>query len=142
LRVMLRSLGAPALGDPLYTTKESFEKSASDRCYLHACAMRIAMPSVENDEFDGDISPSQDVQILLPPKQGLLFCSPGFQDLWKSWVVPNMMQNITQSSDGNPVDALSEGNNETSQSRGAKYSSFNSHKLFSLIKNEDPIIHC
>ena len=45
LRVMLKSLQSPALGDPLYATKDDYEKAASDRCYLHACGMRIAMPN-------------------------------------------------------------------------------------------------
>lgn len=62
IRVMMRSLGAPVLGDPLYATKENFEKASSDRCYLHACAMRIAMPMPEKDE-DASATHSNTVQV-------------------------------------------------------------------------------
>jgi hypothetical protein len=74
LRVMLKSLRAPALGDPLYATKDNFEKSASDRCYLHACALSIAMPEGGgvHDGHDDDVaaaasssSSSNVVQVLL-----------------------------------------------------------------------------
>jgi len=60
LRVALKSIGAPIIGDPLYHEAAS---PAPDRTYLHAWALAF--------ELNG-----QCYRYICPPEQGELFCQP------------------------------------------------------------------
>lgn len=67
LRVALKSIGAPVLGDPLYSS--STEVIEADRCYLHAFALRFAYQA-KNYEFvssptDGQFFGQQQVQSVV-----------------------------------------------------------------------------
>ena len=66
LRVAMKSLGAPVLGDELYSN--AHDARLQDRAYLHAAAIRLVLRC-------GCV-----VQAVLPPGpgQGLLFQSPAF----------------------------------------------------------------
>lgn len=66
LRVMMKSLGAPILGDPRYYPKDT--ESESDRGYLHAYVLMF--------EYAG-----QNYRYCAEPKAGRLFCSPEFAAL-------------------------------------------------------------
>lgn len=75
LRVMLKSLRAPAMGDPLYATKDNFEMSASDRCYLHACGMRIAMPAAAGVQSAGDdVEESNSKGSIVQVSKQVIYC--------------------------------------------------------------------
>jgi tRNA pseudouridine32 synthase/23S rRNA pseudouridine746 synthase len=65
LRVALKSLGAPIIGDPLYHATVA---PPPDRGYLHAWSLRF--------ELDGE-----QLAFLAPPRHGELFISPTFQSL-------------------------------------------------------------
>lgn len=121
LRVMLKSLGSPALGDELYSTKDSFVNGKSDRCYLHACALQIAMPPSYNNRGESD----SNVQLILPPREGKLFSSPGFRSCWDSWIVPNIIELRS-------AENISMNNNEHDVSR----------KQFKLLDNTLPTKWC
>jgi len=67
IRVVMKSLGAPILGDPLYA-KASRDIPDADRCYLHAFALRFAMRG-------------QTYTPTRAPESGRHFLSPQFMDL-------------------------------------------------------------
>lgn len=71
LRVAMKSLGSPVLGDPLYSSGDAAR--CEDRAYLHAAAIRMRLP-------DGSL-----LQIIDPPSEGDLFRSQGFSDLFSDW---------------------------------------------------------
>ncbi|MDX1696101.1 MAG: TIGR01621 family pseudouridine synthase [Ketobacteraceae bacterium] len=70
IRVALKSLGTPIIGDRLYS-----EASPSDRVYLHAFALRF--------RFAGEL-----FQYLQPPEQGELFQSPDIAALIRDQLTP------------------------------------------------------
>lgn len=77
LRVAMKSLGAPILGDPLYGAKE--EALAEERTYLHACGLRCSLHGEE-------------ISLYSVPSMGMEFLSESFQavwnqrgDLWSIW---------------------------------------------------------
>ena len=72
LRVALKSLGTPVLGDPLYGTHSD---EAVDRGYLHAWALRFAL---EGEEFS----------LLSPPTEGQLFQQAEFRAALDSLTPP------------------------------------------------------
>lgn len=120
IRVMMKSLRAPVMGDPLYSTKDKLEKTASDRCYLHACALQVNMPSDENQE--GEL-----VQIILKPEKGKVFSSSGFEACWNSWVLPNMV--------------LEDGSMESDQDQSLS-DHYGYRKHMTLIRRSSPITFC
>jgi tRNA pseudouridine32 synthase/23S rRNA pseudouridine746 synthase len=61
LRVALKSLGAPALGDALYGA--AADAAGEDRMCLHAAALRLRL----NGEA---------IQAVAPPEEGAQFCAP------------------------------------------------------------------
>jgi len=65
LRVALKSLGAPIIGDPLY---HGAEPTPADRGYLHAWSLRF--------ELDGE-----HLHFMAPPQHGALFLRADFQTL-------------------------------------------------------------
>jgi tRNA pseudouridine32 synthase/23S rRNA pseudouridine746 synthase len=69
LRVAMKSLGSPILGDTSYTAAES------DRTYLHAFALRFSYQQ-------------QDIELLLPPCQGEHFSTADFARLLTSYMTP------------------------------------------------------
>mmetsp|Transcript_5297 Transcript_5297/g.11598 ORF Transcript_5297/g.11598 Transcript_5297/m.11598 type:complete len:155 (+) Transcript_5297:12-476(+) len=67
LRVAMKSLGSPILGDMLYAN--SADAKLEDRCYLHAAAIRLALGS-------------EVLQVICPPVgpgMGSLFNDAAFQ---------------------------------------------------------------
>lgn len=69
LRVAMKSLGSPILGDT------SYKAPASDRTYLHAFALRFRYLQ-------------QDIELVLPPTQGEHFCTKGFAQLLTTYMSP------------------------------------------------------
>lgn len=69
LRVAMKSLGSPILGDHLYGPQE--EAKAEDRTYLHACALRF--------DWKGE-----SFTFIDPPDEGIEFASSSFQAVWES----------------------------------------------------------
>ena len=69
LRVALRSLGAPILGDPVYESTSSTPQDLEvDRCYLHACALRLDLRQLD---LGTTAAGHSDLQVLCPPTTGL-----------------------------------------------------------------------
>lgn len=71
LRVAMKSLGAPVLGDPSYGNRE--EAKLEERAYLHACGLQLRCGS-------------ERVSILCQPASGEEFCSAEFAEAWESLV--------------------------------------------------------
>jgi hypothetical protein len=96
LRVALKSLGAPILGDALYAGKEEARKE--DRAYLHAAAVRVALPVFignvlpetegaglkRNRRGDDDLSASlRIVSVVCKPSFGIFWSeSESFDEAW------------------------------------------------------------
>ncbi|KAI8471402.1 MAG: hypothetical protein J3K34DRAFT_520626 [Monoraphidium minutum] len=74
LRVALKSLGSPVLGDPLYAAVGDAASEA--RAYLHAAALRLRLE-------DGAL-----LQVVDAPRDGELFAAAPFQELFASWFPP------------------------------------------------------
>ncbi|BBP43327.1 TIGR01621 family pseudouridine synthase [Thiosulfativibrio zosterae] len=73
IRVAMKSLGVPILGDLRY--QETAKASLADRGYLHAYAVKF--------DFKG-----QTYQFVLPPSQGAEFQKPEVQMLIQQWAQP------------------------------------------------------
>jgi tRNA pseudouridine32 synthase / 23S rRNA pseudouridine746 synthase len=73
LRVAMKSLGAPVLGDELYA--DAVEARRESRAYLHACALHI--PALEPGELP--------VAVLCPPPQEGEFGTPEFASWFASY---------------------------------------------------------
>jgi tRNA pseudouridine32 synthase / 23S rRNA pseudouridine746 synthase len=69
LRVAMKSLGSPILGDTTYTAPDS------DRTYLHAFALRFNYQQ-------------HYIELVLPPSQGEHFSSAGFAQLLTTYMNP------------------------------------------------------
>ncbi|WP_088331634.1 TIGR01621 family pseudouridine synthase [Lacimicrobium sp. SS2-24] len=69
LRVMLKSLGSPILGDALY------KGTAADRTYLHAFALRFS-------------SDAKDYQFVLPPERGSAFLNQACEQAISAYTPP------------------------------------------------------
>ena len=93
LRVACKSLGAPILGDALYAGKEEARKE--DRAYLHAAAVRVALPVFtgnaaegaglkRNRRGDDDLSASlRIVSVVCKPSFGIFWSeSESFDEAW------------------------------------------------------------
>ena len=68
IRVAMKSLGSPVLGDIRYADVTKAQKE--DRMYLHAASISFIL----ND---------QPVQIICRPDSGIEFLSPSFQSAWE-----------------------------------------------------------
>ncbi|CAM9871740.1 unnamed protein product [Heterosigma akashiwo] len=75
LRVALKSVAAPILGDPLYGPASK----DADRCYLHAAGIGI--------ELEG----RQPLCIALSPHLGKHFQQENFKQVWSTDILPLMM---------------------------------------------------
>lgn len=76
LRVTLKALGSPVLGDPLYgDRRDHWKKPAYDRAYLHAWA--LCFP------WEGKVE-----RFLQPPAQGTFFHSPEAEGVMAGWSPP------------------------------------------------------
>ena len=73
LRVACKSLGAPILGDASYAGAAA---SAEDRTYLHAAAIRFAMPA-----RDGS-GRRRVVEVVCAPIEGVEWSTETFQEAW------------------------------------------------------------
>ena len=92
LRVALKSLGAPILGDALYAGKEEARKE--DRAYLHAAAVRVALPVLtgnaaegaglkRNGRGDDDEASLRIVSVVCKPSFGIFWSdSESFDEAW------------------------------------------------------------
>lgn len=74
LRVALKSIGAPALGDPLYHQHPS-STPAADRGYLHAYALRFSWNGKEET-------------YCIPPAQGHFFSGELYEKILQSFTPP------------------------------------------------------
>jgi len=78
VRVALKSIGAPILGDPLYHRKLK-EGIVEDRGYLHACALSFTLDGKEN-------------RFVHLPERGLYFTNDNFKSAIKKfedpWALP------------------------------------------------------
>lgn len=86
LRVACKSLGAPILGDALYAGKEDAGKE--DRAYLHAAAVRVALPVLTAAEGGGqkkNLSTSlRVVSVVCKPSFGIAWSdSRAFDEAWE-----------------------------------------------------------
>lgn len=75
LRVALKSLGSPVLGDQRYAN--AAEAREVDRAYLHCAALRLTVLG-------------ERLQVVCPPAHGAVFASEGFQGVWQGWFPPGM----------------------------------------------------
>ena len=75
LRVALKCLGSPVLGDPMYAA--SSDAAREDRAYLHAAALRLPAGYPELSGT-GDA-----VAVVCRPHEGAAFRSAAFQRLWE-----------------------------------------------------------
>lgn len=72
LRVAMKSLGAPLLGDGRYA--RAADAASEDRCYLHAAAIRLRLPGR-----------AQPIRAVCAPRSGRLFAMDGaFGEIWES----------------------------------------------------------
>ncbi len=75
LRVALKSLGAPIVGDPLYHPADAAAHAPADRGYLHAWALRFTLGGRE-------------WAYICPPQDGALFAGPAFDAAVAAWPSP------------------------------------------------------
>jgi hypothetical protein len=93
LRVALKSLGAPILGDALYAGKEEARKE--DRAYLHAAAVRVALPVFTGNAAEGSTGKKRNgrgdddemslriVSVVCKPSFGIFWSdSESFDEAW------------------------------------------------------------
>lgn len=75
LRVALKSLGAPILGDPLYHPTGTADEAPADRGYLHAWALCFQLGGRE-------------WRYVCPPQDGRLFAGAAFETAVAPWREP------------------------------------------------------
>jgi tRNA pseudouridine32 synthase/23S rRNA pseudouridine746 synthase len=75
LRVALKSLGSPVLGDQRYANKG--EAEGEERAYLHCAALRVVLGG-------------KAVQVVSPPLEGAHFLGEGFRGVFDAWFPPEM----------------------------------------------------
>jgi len=76
IRVALKALGSPILGDPMYAS--AAETASQDRTYLHAAALRLPAHSALSED-------GAPIEVLCPPSSGTAFCNAVFEDAWHNW---------------------------------------------------------
>jgi len=79
LRVAMKALGSPVLGDSRYANAEDARKE--ERAYLHCAALRVVV--------GGEV-----IQVICPPTDGAVFISDGFRNVFRRWFPENGEQNI------------------------------------------------
>ena len=86
LRVALKSLGSPILGDQMYA--EATAARREERAYLHAAALRLpATPALVSDEdlLRADCRQGGMFGVVCRPSEGAEFTSTQFVSLFRSW---------------------------------------------------------
>lgn len=81
LRVALKCLGSPILGDGMYAAVA--DASLETRAYLHAAALRI--PAGCSALSDGGHA----IEVICAPTEGHAFLTEAFSRIWTSWMPPN-----------------------------------------------------
>lgn len=77
LRVALKSLGSPVLGDARYARCEDAERE--ERAYLHCAALRFSLGGAAT-------------QVVVPPAEGAEFLSSEFGAVFESWLPPGLAE--------------------------------------------------
>ena len=77
LRVAMKALGSPILGDGLYAA--AADAAQEERAYLHASALRI--PAGHAALSEGGLA----IDVILRPNAGAAFATDGFQSAWDAW---------------------------------------------------------
>lgn len=77
LRVALKALSSPVLGDPMYAAAHDAAKE--ERAYLHATALRLpaGMPALTDD--------ASPIEVVCAPTAGAAFNTAAFRDAWTFW---------------------------------------------------------
>ena len=70
MRVAMKSLGSPVMGDRAYAA--AADAKEEDRAYLHSAAVRVP-------PFSG----GPPIQVVAPPVEGADFVAPGFEAAWR-----------------------------------------------------------
>ena len=86
LRVALKSLGSPILGDQMYA--EATAARREERAYLHAAALRLpATPALVSDEdlLRADCRRGGMFGVVCRPSEGAEFTATQFVSLFRSW---------------------------------------------------------
>ena len=77
LRVALKALSSPILGDPLYAASDAAARE--ERTYLHASALRI--PAGQAALSDDGAA----IEVVCAPSTGTAFRDAAFRDAFASW---------------------------------------------------------
>ena len=80
LRVALKSLGSPVLGDPMYAAMS--DASQEERAYLHSAALRI--PAGHKHWSEGGAP----IEVTCAPTSGEHWCTDTFAAAWQRWFPP------------------------------------------------------
>ena len=86
LRVALKSLGSPVLGDQMYA--EATAARREERAYLHAAALRLpATPALLSldDRLHAECCQGGMFGVVCRPSEGAEFTSPQFVSLFRTW---------------------------------------------------------
>ena len=84
LRVALKSLGSPVLGDPMYAA--SADAAKEERAYLHAAALRLP-PNRRALSEDG-----APIDVVCMPTEGAAFQADAFVACWRRWFGDAMLR--------------------------------------------------
>jgi 23S rRNA-/tRNA-specific pseudouridylate synthase len=79
LRVAMKSVGLPILGDPIYSTA----KSLGHRCYLHATAIHIPAEIVQQFRHDALFRNDDAVANEMHGRNITIYCPPPFASAWR-----------------------------------------------------------
>jgi tRNA pseudouridine32 synthase/23S rRNA pseudouridine746 synthase len=79
LRVALKSLGSPVLGDERYAAAGA--AAQEDRAYLHCAAMRFSLGG-------------RPVQVVCPPAHGREFAAEAFQQQFEAWLPLSLEEDV------------------------------------------------
>lgn len=80
LRVALKALGSPILGDPMYAA--AAEAKREERCYLHATALRVPAGCPALSEG------GEAIEVVCRPSTGSGWHTPAFERAWSGWFPP------------------------------------------------------
>ena len=80
LRVAMKSLGSPVLGDPMYAAADVAGRE--ERAYLHSAALRLPGSAALCD--DG----ARTIEVRCRPTRGAHFASAAFERQWLEWFGP------------------------------------------------------
>jgi tRNA pseudouridine32 synthase / 23S rRNA pseudouridine746 synthase len=82
LRVAMKSVGIPILGDPVYNHKSSsVSHMRQPRCYLHATAIHI--PAEILQQFYHETAVRNDTSLVCSRRNITIYCPPSFASAWR-----------------------------------------------------------